>query len=792
MLEMKLTKSLLRRYIYLAMVSVGLFALAAKKQPMETGSPQAGGQAANGLRDRVLVIRIEDGDISDGRRFRSLRRLISDAAAAPAKAVVFDLNTGSGYSEQVARYLMEELPKVKVPSVSYANPSALGAGALIALGSDAVYLSPVAVMGGATPLPSSGRPSASTEDDQSEKSSAVRSVSTQALSILKAQARGLAKQKGHRSEVAEAFIDSEVEVKIGDEMISAKGELLTLTADEAVRKLPDGQTLFGKAVVDSIEELLKQEGLSDGEETLVYTASSYEKHLGLLRSGKAKGAKSELARSDGNNKAGVDANKVTEKGGGGLFGKRGAGDYAGKILVVPIGMDDLMITARFEFMKRVLKKARLDGAEALIFDMNTPGGRVWETAELMMRELQEVDFPTYTFVNNFAESGGCLVAIATDHIYMKPAALIGSALPVTASGDLEGNMKQKVGEMLRDLVRNVASLKGHDPDVAEAFVTIDTEVIKDGVTISEMGKVLHLSTEEATMIVNGKPLLAKGVVNSIEEIIELEGLKGDLMRVEPLGLERFAHLIQKFSFLLLILGLAGAYMEMNAPGFGVPGVTSLLSFALFFFGNNLAGNLAGYELAALLVLGLILLAVEIFILPGTLLPGLAGGMLVFMSLILAMVDRFDFQFHWQEVDQAPSLGELLKGPVTTLGVAVVGSVVFAVLLMRYMPRDRRLGGLILTESLASGGSLDRLGGTGVGFDAESAEPAAKMKADALIGLEGVVSADLRPAGKGMFDGELLDIVADGEFIEQGVAVKIVLHEGSRLMVMRSGTAEGSA
>ncbi|MFK5924512.1 MAG: NfeD family protein [Verrucomicrobiota bacterium] len=785
MLETKLTKSLLRRSIYLAMVGVGLFTLAAKKQPAETRSPQGEERAANGLRDRVLVIRIEDVDISDDRRFRSLRRLISDAAAAPAKAVVFDLNTGSGYSEQVARFLMEELPKVKVPSVSYANPSALGAGALIALGSDTVYLSPVAVMGGAAPSPSGGRSSASTGDDQSEKSSAARPVSTQSLSILKAQARGLAKQKGHRSQVAEAFIDSQIEVKIGDEMISAKGELLTLTADEAVRKLPDGQTLFGKSVVGSIKELLKQEGLSDGEETLVYTASSYEKHLSQLRSGKgkAKGAKSDLARSDGNNKAGVDSKEVKGNGGG-LFGKRNTGDYAGKILVVPIGMDDLMITARFEFMKRVLKKARLDGAEALIFDMNTPGGRVWETGELMMRELQEVDFPTYTFVNTFAESGGCLVAIATDHIYMKPAALIGSALPVTASGDLEGNMKQKVGEMLRDLVRNVASLKGHDPDVAEAFVTIDTEVIKDGVTISEMGKVLHLSTEEATMIVNGKPLLAKGVANSIEEIIELEGLKGSLLQVEPLGLERFAHLIQKFSFLLLILGLAGAYMEMNAPGFGVPGVTSLLSFALFFFGNNLAGNLAGYELAALLVLGLILLAVEIFILPGTILPGLAGGLLIFMSLILAMVDRFDFQFHWKGVDQAPSLGELLNGPVMTLGVAVVGAVVMAVLLMRYLPTGRRLGGLILTQSLASGASLDELEDPQTGSD----EKAGKHTANAsdLLGREGVVSADLRPAGKGMFAGELLDIVADGEFIEEGTAVKIVLHEGSRLVVARSG------
>ncbi len=767
------SKSIIRRAIYLVMVSIGLFGLAAKSQQ---GEKKAGGEVERALKERVVIIRIEDEDISDGRRFRDLRQLIADAAKAPAKAVVFDLNTGGGYSREVARYLMEELPKIKVPVLSYVNPSALGAGALVALGSDEVYLSPVAVVGGAEPSlqgrrnRSSGSVVDEGKEGAAEKKSSSSPVTAQQISVLKAQARSLAKQKGHRPEVAEAFIDSMVEARDGDEVISAKGELLTLTADEAVRKLSDGRTVFGKAVIGSIKELFNQENLGKETEALTYTAVSYGEYLTRQRRNKTgKADKGKVAAGDrgdpsGDKEAGSDKR---------LFGKKSTEDYNGKILVVPVGMDDLMVTARFEFMKRVLKKARLDGAEALIFDMNTPGGRVWETGELMMRELQEANFPTYTFVNNFAESGGCLVAIATDHIYMKPAAQIGSALPVTAAGDLKGNMKQKVTEMLRDLVRNVAKLKGHDPDVAEAFVTIDTEVIKDGIMISEMGKVLHLSTEEATMIVNGKPLLAKGVVDSVEEIIELEGLKGEVLNLEPLGLERFAHLIQKFSFLLIIVGLAGAYMELNAPGFGVPGVTSLLAFGLFFFGNHLAGNLAGYELAVLLVLGLVLIGVEIFILPGTLLPGLAGGVLVFTSLILAMVDRFDFQFHWQEVPQAPSLVDLLTGPVLTLAFGVLGAVILGILLMRFLPTTGRLGGLVLTESLASGGSLD---------EDKAAED--EMKGDSYLGREGVVTADLRPAGKGMFDGRLLDIVADGEFIEEGKLVKIILHEGPRLVVAR--------
>jgi len=676
--------------------------------------------------------------------------------------------------------LMEELPKVEVPSVSFVNPSALGAGALIALGSDSVYLSPVAVVGGAEPLAAArSRPVAAKGNGEGESepvekarpASPAGSAGAQQLSVLKALARSLAKQKGHRPEVAEAFIDSGVEVRDGDVVVSPKGELLTLTADEAVRRLADGKTVFGKAVVGSLNDLLSLEGLGTEDQATVYTPESYGKHLAGQRGGKTKGSEPGLAEEGGASKSGEDKSKA--KGGAGLFGRKSAGNYGGKILVVPVGMDDLMITARFEFMKRVLKKARLDKAEALIFDMNTPGGRVWETGELMMRELQEVDFPTYTFVNNFAESGGCLVAIATDHIYMRPAALIGSALPVTAAGDLEGNMKQKVGEMLRDLVRSVAKLKGHDPDVAEAFVTTETEVVKDGIVISEMGTVLHLSTEEATMLVNGKPLLAKGVVNSVDEIIELEGLKGEVLNVEPLGMERFAHWVQKFSFLLIIVGLAGAYMELNAPGFGVPGVASLLAFGLFFFGNHWAGNLAGYELAVLLALGLVLIAVEVFILPGTLLPGLAGGSLVFMSLILAMVDRFDFQFQWQDLPQAPSWGELLAGPILTFVLGIVGAAAVTALVVRFLPNNHSFGGMVLTTTLGSGGGLDGQGG-------------GKNHARGRhLGRVGVVSADLRPAGKGMFDGELLDVVADGEFIEQGTKVRVIRQEGARVVVARA-------
>ena len=128
--------------------------------------------------------------------------------------------------------------------------------------------------------------------------------------------------------------------------------------------------------------------------------------------------------------------------------------------------------------------------------------------------------------------------------------------------------------------------------------------------------------------------MAKGVARNLKDIIKQEGLEGEVVSAKPLGMEAFAHWIQKLSVLLIVVGLAGAYLEINSPGFALPGLVSVLAFGLFFFGNYMAGNLAGYELAVLLVLGLILIAVEVFLFPGAIIPGAVGAALVLVALCL--------------------------------------------------------------------------------------------------------------------------------------------------------------
>ena len=735
-----------RLAVFFALVVIGLAGLTLGQGPKPA-------EAAPDLAGKALIIPVSTDDLDDTHRFRDLLDLLAKAKAEGARAVVFEINVRGGTSLEAHQRLLEELPRLELTTFAFVNPSALGAGSLMALGTDAIYMAPASINGG------SGVVVASEENEEAQ-----RRMLAQELSVLKARARSLAKAKGHDPMVAEAFIDSDLEAKIGEEILSPKGEVLTLTADEAVRQV-GGRAVLAKGVVDSAEAALKAESIDAA--TVRISARDFAVNRNRVRLSSGGDAAAKKAES-----ADPGAPLAED---GTLFGRRNQMSYAGKVIRLSIGESDLATgKARFDFMDRTLKKAQLDGASAVIFDMDTPGGYAWYTKGLLLNSLQGVTVPTYAFVNTRAESAGAIIAIGTDAIYMRAAATIGSALVVAGGGtELAASMEDKVTQMAIAAVRNMAELKGHNPDVAEAFVTQEKEVKIDGVVVHEAGHVLNLNTIDATREVGGRPVLAKGVADSIEDIVAKEGLTGEIIDAQAYGMEAFAHWIQKFSFVLIILGLAGAYMEMQTPGFGVPGIVSLLAFGLFFFGNHLAGNLAGYELAVLLVVGLILIGVEIFLLPGTVIPALVGGVMVLVAIGMAMVDRVDFTYAWKGLPGAGRWAEILGGAAMTVALAFIGSVVLMLVAMRYLPQTRAGGWMILQKTVPTGASIP--------LETAPGESAGRTTYVGLVGEAGTV---LRPAGKGRFGGLWLDIISDGEYIEKGTPIEVVKHEGSRIVVMR--------
>lgn len=732
-----------RLWVYVGLALVGGLLLSQKPQepPLDAKSEESG------FRGRVVVLEIRGDDVKRDTRLRELRQVLQRVDREGASAVVLRLNTPFGYSAEQAGLLLTDLAGMRSPVYAYGDPAALGMGALLALVAEEIYLSPGSVLGGATPDPAGDKD---------------RQASGQALSVLKAQVRSLAAAQGRSARLAEAMIDPEAARRLQPgqkpEESEKSGEVLTLTAEEAAGSFL-GEPPLARGVVTGVEDLVREAKLTGP--VLHLARSEWE-------------AQSKRATADAA-KAQDETMDSVEPAGKRKTPQGQAESYAGKILILEVGEDDLLSQARFEFMERVLDRARNEKASALILDMNTPGGVAWHTSQLIMKPFQNLPFPTYSFVNPHAESAGALLAIATDHIYMYPTSTIGSALVVLSTGaDLPENMRQKVEAMLRSEIRNVAIAKGHNPDVAEAFVTTETEVVLDGVVISRKGEVLNLNAVEATRVFDGKPLLAKGIAESIDEIIRKEGLQGEKLEVHPRGLEAFAEWIQLASVLLIAIGLAGAYLELNSPGFGVAGIVSIAAFSLFFFGNYLAGNLVGYGTAVVFALGLLLLVLEFLIIPGTFFAGAVGALLMLGALGVALVDRVEFESFRRGGESAPSIVAVFQTPVVTLALALLATIILMALLMRFFPRVGPFGTLVLQGALPGGTSIRG----GVPGSAEATEAGGRS----LLGADGVAVTDLRPAGKAQIGGGLYDVTTESEWVGRGSAIRVVRVKGNMILV----------
>lgn len=207
---------------------------------------------------------------------------------------------------------------------------------------------------------------------------------------------------------------------------------------------------------------------------------------------------------------------------------------------------------------------------------------------------------------------------------------------------------------------------------------------------------------------------------------------------------------------------------MKTPGFGLGGGISLLAFGLFFFGNYAAGNMAGYGLMLLFIIGVVLVIVEFVILPGMVIPGVIGGILILGSLFMAMVDDFAFSDNDLRGWDSDQAWDFVNAPSRNLAIGLIGSSLLMILMMRFLPNIPLFNTLVMSKELASGDSTDNGSTSGE-----------------HIGLRGVTSTDLRPAGKGEFSGKVLDITAANGFIQSGQGVVITSEDGLRILVEES-------
>ncbi len=459
--------------------------------------------------------------------------------------------------------------------------------------------------------------------------------------------------------------------------------------------------------------------------------------------------------------AGNETSRLSETAKSGRVMKTGG---RGPVYVVPV--QGQVSKAQFLFLRRALKEAEAGDAAAVILDMDTPGGELQAAVE-MVGALQSTKLPTITYVNRNAGSAGALIALATDRIYMTPVGAIGAAAPVMGGGqDLGEAMNDKVVSYFSKYFRSAAEHSGHNPEIAEAFINKEVEVEIGGKVISEKGSLLTLSPQEAVEVLEGRPVLASGIAETLSDVLKTDGLPAEMNRVEPTGMEVVAFYITLLAPLLLMLGIAGAYIEFKSPGFGVPGIVSALCFLLFFTGHWVAG-LAGQEALVVFVLGLALVVAELIFFPGLIFPALLGVGLMLLAMLWAMVDRYPSD------PIVPDLSSLVV-PLRNLGISVLGGGLIAAFLAQFLPKTPFFRKIALETSLPGGASLPE------------PLPASEFASSGIEpGMTGRAESVLRPSGKAVIGDRYLDVSAVGEFIERGAKIRVVSVAGGQISVERA-------
>src|SRR6266699_211657 len=438
--------------------------------------------------------------------------------------------------------------------------------------------------------------------------------------------------------------------------------------------------------------------------------------------------------------------------------------HKGDVVVVPLSGE--VSPSLLMFLRRAEKAAEGGGASAMIFEMDTYGGRLDSAAEITS-VLNRATIPTYNFINSNAGSAGSLIALATQRIYMAPVSAIGAAAPVLPTGeDLPATERDKTISYWSALIRSSAIRNGHNPDVGEAFMNKDKEVKIGERVIHPKGTLLTLNAQEAIERINGKPLLADGIADSIVDLTQKAGLKGEIVSLNPSGFEHLAFWITALAPLLLLGGIIGAYLEFKIPGASLPGIISAICFALFFLGHYLAG-LAGWEVVALFALGMVLVLIEmLFFAHSTIVFGVVGVFLMLASLLWAMIDRYPSETFFPT-------GRMLALPLVNLFIAIVAAVLVIAILARFLPRTSLYRRFALMTSNPRGPSL--AGAPHKFATALSLKP----------GTQGTAITILRPSGKARFADHVVDVVTEGEFIAPQTPITVIQRDGMRVVVKRA-------
>jgi membrane-bound serine protease (ClpP class) len=435
------------------------------------------------------------------------------------------------------------------------------------------------------------------------------------------------------------------------------------------------------------------------------------------------------------------------------------------------------------FVKRTIQKAKSENAAAIIIGIDTFGGRVDSALEIIEHINTAQELPVYAYVEDKAWSAGALLALGCKAIYMKSGSTIGSATPVSAGGGQAKSeaLGEKYVSAIRAKFRSVAEKNNYPPNLAAAMVDNDIEVwqvtvdertvyltqdeidlakkekkkITIGPKVTAEGKLLNLTAQQS--LTYG---LSKGMIENKEDLIAAIELSGAVLVTQE---RNWTELVAGFltssmiSGLLMMIGLIALYTEISNPGFGWAGILGISALGLLFWGKYIV-NLAEMTEFIIFAVGIVLLLLEIFVVPGFGITGIAGIAFMCIGLYLAFVPFVIPKYPWDIT--------LFSHTLVLMLVSILGSITGFFILLHFLPSLPGMNRLVLTREQRR----------------EDGFTVATDKTNTLIGSVGKATTGLRPVGKGQFGQQLLDVMAESGFIEKGSAITIIDVKGNRILV----------
>jgi len=458
----------------------------------------------------------------------------------------------------------------------------------------------------------------------------------------------------------------------------------------------------------------------------------------------------------------------------------------------------------FKSIKRRTHIALDSGAEYLIYEISTYGGLLNSADDISKYLILDVGKKAHTvaYITTEAISAGAMISVSCQDIIMRENTTIGDCAPVAMGAKLEGVEREKVESFTRAAFMRAAEANGYPEPLLKAMVTMQTEVYrvrnlqtgdyeffesdkppKDPNDYDMDNKELIVGSDELLTLTASKAFeygIARAMVEDLTEALEFLASRdevtfaGEPMVLETTWSEEMVRWLNSPAVMavLVMLALLGVYIELSTPGVGLPGLVALICITTI-IGSKYLVDLANWVEIALFAVGILLLMIEIFVLPGFGIAGTLGIVCMLVGIFGMLIKNPPDRLPWPETSID---WQIFLNGVLGLSFGFVGFVLLALLFARYLPRLSFLSGLILVPTAATQGAQTPISMT--------APPESKT-VSVNVGDIGEVTSTLRPTGKARFGDAVVDVVATAEFLEKGTQVEIIEIHGNRVVVKKT-------